>query len=257
METSASRLAKLVSRLGRECPWTKAQCTSDMLYYTRKECLEVEECLRCKQVDSLELIKELGDVLFDVLMMIEVSGRERPEISLEACAASACKKLETRSPYLFNGPAAMTLEEAERAWQAGKQNERVEASVNGSALEAAPALAIAAKAATARKPTPSADLAEAAETAHSPSVAPPAGRGSQCSPQTPAEQPSMPVGFSYSPQKPVPRVESEPRATAGAIGVGDAVDTDDEDAGLKEWENDYRRDVGPPSASEDDSANED
>jgi hypothetical protein len=59
MSDSYSSLRDLVGRLGRECPWTKAQRTHDMLYYTRKECLEVEEVLRSPQVDGVELTKEV------------------------------------------------------------------------------------------------------------------------------------------------------------------------------------------------------
>ena len=35
-EASAATLARLVARLGQECPWTKAQTCQDMLFYTRK-----------------------------------------------------------------------------------------------------------------------------------------------------------------------------------------------------------------------------
>jgi NTP pyrophosphatase (non-canonical NTP hydrolase) len=59
-DSSYHTLAALVSRLGVECPWTKEQHAMDMLYYTRKECLEVEEVLRVKPlVDTTELTKEV------------------------------------------------------------------------------------------------------------------------------------------------------------------------------------------------------
>ena len=32
-------LAAMVARLGKECPWTKAQDTHDMIYHARKELL--------------------------------------------------------------------------------------------------------------------------------------------------------------------------------------------------------------------------
>ncbi len=197
MKASAmATLASLVSRLGRECPWTKSQATSDMLYWTRKECLEVEEVLRAKEIDSGELTKELGDVLFDVLMMIEVSSRAHPDITLEACAASACKKLERRSPYLFDGPVPATLEEAEAAWQAGKQLEQAEGGT------------------------------QPADTA--PIVSP----VTQLPPSVPMPAPG-------------------PAATSPITHHSIAEDDGDDDAGLTEWERDFRRGAGPPSESED------
>ena len=35
-DDSYATLARLVARLGQECPWTKAQACQDMLFYTRK-----------------------------------------------------------------------------------------------------------------------------------------------------------------------------------------------------------------------------
>ena len=122
--SNLTALADLVGRLGQECPWTKKQRTSDMLFYVRKECLEVEEVLRLKDASSTELMQELGDVLFDVLLMIEVTQRDHPEVTMQACCTSACDKLARRSPYLFGGPPATTVEEAQAAWQAGKQVEK-------------------------------------------------------------------------------------------------------------------------------------
>lgn len=119
-------LATHVRALGATCPWTKAQDARDMLYWTRKECLEVEEVLR-KPADSTtgaDLTKELGDVLFDVMMLIQVSQRSHPGVSIEACSASAIEKLKTRAPYVFGAGAPTTVAEASAYWAAGKDAEQ-------------------------------------------------------------------------------------------------------------------------------------
>ena len=77
-------LVQLVERLGAECPWTKQQDCHDMIYYTRKELLEVEDVFRGASkgrgsVDAADLTKELGDVLFGALMMIEVTRRNHSQ----------------------------------------------------------------------------------------------------------------------------------------------------------------------------------
>ena len=75
-------------------------------------------------------------MLFDVLMMIEVTKREHPGVTLEACSASAVKKLERRAPYIFPGNApAASVEEANKAWEAGKRAERDKAAGATSARE--------------------------------------------------------------------------------------------------------------------------
>ena len=142
----------MVQALGHGCPWTKAQRCEDMMFWMRKELIEVEEVLRAadgaggnpvKPVDGNELIKELGDVLFDALMMIQCAKAQFPGsgVSVEACAASACVKIKRRCPYIFDEEhdRATTVADAERAWQAAKQKERVAAGGDVSAAPTAPA----------------------------------------------------------------------------------------------------------------------
>lgn len=149
---SLTTISGMVQALGHGCPWTKAQRCEDMMFWMRKELIEVEEVLRAadgaggnpvKPVDGNELIKELGDVLFDALMMIQCAKAQFPGsgVSVEACAASACVKIKRRCPYIFDKEheGATTVADAERAWQAAKQKERVAAEGDVSAATTAPA----------------------------------------------------------------------------------------------------------------------
>ena len=115
-EAPLAELARLVARLGTECPWTRAQNTTDVVRYTRAELLEVEQAasrsshelgdeanaeeLADEQTD--ELTDELGDVLFNALLLIEVARRERPQLSVDTSAAAAVRKLRRRAPHLSN-----------------------------------------------------------------------------------------------------------------------------------------------------------
>ena len=115
-EAPLAELARLVARLGAECPWTRAQNTTDVVRYTRAELLEVEQAasrsshelgdeanaeeLADEQTD--ELTDELGDVLFNALLLIEVARRERPQLSVDTSAAAAVRKLRRRAPHLSN-----------------------------------------------------------------------------------------------------------------------------------------------------------
>ena len=126
VEAPLAELTRLVARLGTECPWTRAQNTTDVVRYTRAELLEVEQAAsRSSQLglagadepgdeageelaDELtneladELTDELGDVLFNALLLIEVARRERPQLSVDASATAAVRKLRRRAPYLSN-----------------------------------------------------------------------------------------------------------------------------------------------------------
>jgi XTP/dITP diphosphohydrolase len=115
-------LADIVTRLGEECPWTQAQEVGDVIGYAQAELLEAQQAVGAAEAD--ELVDELGDVLFNTLLLIEVARRERPQVSLDMCAEAAVRKLRRRTPYLFGGPPATTIEEAEAAWQQAKAAER-------------------------------------------------------------------------------------------------------------------------------------
>ena len=146
-------LATKIDQLGEECPWTAAQRPEDMLFHLRSEIMETEAALREKSVDREALTKELGDVLFCALLLARVCEREHGA-SLPAVADAAVAKLRRRAPYVFGGPPATTLEEAERQWLDGKAAEKA---VEAPAPTPAPAPAVAAPPPAAAAPPAAAD----------------------------------------------------------------------------------------------------
>ncbi len=253
MEVNLNSLTANVGALGVECPWTRRQKTADMLFYLRKELLEVEEELRKPKVDGAALANELGDVLFDALMLIEVTKRDHPaEVNLEACAASACAKLRRRCPYIFGGSPASTVEEAEAAWQSAKraERERAEAAV----IEAAETVVTPVQPASQRAERERAEAA-AEEAAAMMTTAAAATMA--------AHAPNTPAAAAAAVAKAAAKVDalvSMPRALAPAAmlriqsafeaAAFEEEDDDEEDETLKEWERDFGRDAGPPSDSE-------
>lgn len=113
-------LTAVVSRLHEVCPWTKAQTVKEMLAFTRGELAEVEGAIVGVDAASrVELVEaELGDVLFDVLMLIETCSKEHGTGGLDAVCARSIAKLRGRAPYAFEGgPTIQTAEDAELFWQ--------------------------------------------------------------------------------------------------------------------------------------------
>lgn len=67
-------LVAAVERLRLVCPWTAAQKSDNMIHFVRKEILELEEVFlasRHSPLHTANLTQELGDVLFDVLLLIQ------------------------------------------------------------------------------------------------------------------------------------------------------------------------------------------
>ena len=128
---SLAELAHRVELLGRDCPWTAEQTPASVLAFLRSECDELEEALAAG-ASSAELASELGDVLFNAMLAVEVCAREgegngRWEgVTLDAVAAASLSKLRRRYPPLFDGTLAQLdgVEEGARLWREGKEGER-------------------------------------------------------------------------------------------------------------------------------------
>jgi NTP pyrophosphatase (non-canonical NTP hydrolase) len=149
-----SRLIEVVRELSGGCVWTQSITPIDMLHALRSECDEVElELARLpapanatavgsngthiredaasasatRNEDTSELVSELGDVLFDALMVHAVFSRVYG-LDPDAAWNAACRKVEGRTPYMPWGDGsarADTVAEAEAHWQEAKRREKL------------------------------------------------------------------------------------------------------------------------------------
>ena len=87
----------------------------------KKEVKEVGEAIENGDKDNLE--EELGDVLWDVLMLIKISEDEYG-FKLEDIIDVICKKMIRRKPYIFGNEKAETPEEAVKIWKRVKEEEK-------------------------------------------------------------------------------------------------------------------------------------
>lgn len=141
------RLVAVVAALGQDCVWTKSMRPVDMLDWLRSECSELEKelslerdgptrsrpsndpRLRTPAGISSDLVAELGDVLFDTLMLHGACCRAFG-ISPDAAWNTAARKVEGRTPYMVWGDGvstATTVEEAESHWRQAKRREKAAA----------------------------------------------------------------------------------------------------------------------------------
>lgn len=145
-DTTAVRdLVAVVQNLMRSpeiggCPWTKSVSTSEMLSYLRSEVtetakeLEVVKHLRntkhCPTNDATPLESELGDIMFDTLMLIGLCARDHPHSvrSLSHVCSAAASKVKGRTPYMKDWgdgiATAASAKEAMAHWQAAKRVEK-------------------------------------------------------------------------------------------------------------------------------------
>ena len=96
-----ARLVSLVARLRAPdgCPWDRAQTLASMRPHLIEEAYEVIEAVDAGADPLLE--EELGDLLFNVLLVIQIAQDER-RTSLERVAARIHDKMVRRHPHVFS-----------------------------------------------------------------------------------------------------------------------------------------------------------
>jgi len=103
------------------CPWVKAQTAAKHIQELKKELAEVESALQ--KGDNENLAEELGDVLWDILMLIRICEDEQ-NIDVKKSLTILRDKMIRRRPYLFGEETAETAEDALRIWNRVKAEEK-------------------------------------------------------------------------------------------------------------------------------------
>lgn len=111
-----------MARSRRQGEWEQRQTHASLIPYFEEETAEFAEAVESGLPDG-EILKELGDVLLQVLFHAEIA-RERGAFTFDDVAASFVAKMRSRAPYLFDGSGRMVGEEEQQAlWRAGKAEE--------------------------------------------------------------------------------------------------------------------------------------
>lgn len=114
------------------CPWDRAQTPATLRPYVLEEAYEL--CEAIDRGDPAELRKELGDVLFQVVLLARIS-EEAGGFGIDEVAAGVTRKMIDRHPHVFDPDHVAVRDEGTvSAWEARKAKERP----GGSALDGVP-----------------------------------------------------------------------------------------------------------------------
>lgn len=103
------------------CPWDIKQDFASITSHTLEEAYEVVDAI--EQGDFIELEKELGDLLFQVIFYSQL-GKEQQYFDLDTVIAAICEKLIRRHPHVFAQASLKTDEEIKTNWENEKILER-------------------------------------------------------------------------------------------------------------------------------------
>jgi MazG family protein len=114
------RLAALVARLRRECPWDREQTFDTLKTYLLEETYEVLQALDGGSPEALK--DELGDLLFQIFFLAKLA-EERGWFDAEAVARRITEKMTERHPHVFGERKARDAEEVKTAWERRKRKQ--------------------------------------------------------------------------------------------------------------------------------------
>lgn len=111
--------AKLRSKTG--CPWDRKQTIESMLNCIEEEVEEVAQAI--KKGDRENLREELGDVLFQVVMIAQIA-KEKGYFKMDDVIKDIDKKIRTRHTWVFGKDKAKTAQQALEMWRINKEKEK-------------------------------------------------------------------------------------------------------------------------------------
>ncbi|MDD4362696.1 MAG: MazG nucleotide pyrophosphohydrolase domain-containing protein [Atribacterota bacterium] len=118
-----SELIAIVTKLRgpQGCLWDKKQTLASMIPNIIEEAEEVKEAVAAK--DYQNLCEELGDLLVDILMEIQIA-KEEGLFDYQQVLQGAKEKFIRRHPHVFGDISVETPEEALLVWKKMKKKEK-------------------------------------------------------------------------------------------------------------------------------------
>jgi len=125
-----SELISIIAHLRgpRGCLWDREQTLSSMVPNIIEEAQEIKEAVQAE--DYPNLCEELGDLLMDILMEIQIA-REAGLFDYQQVLNGTRDKFVRRHPHVFGDVKANTPEEALLVWKRMKKEEKEKNGNNG------------------------------------------------------------------------------------------------------------------------------
>lgn len=137
--TSFDELVAIVARLRAPdgCPWDRAQTPKTLRPYVLEEAYEVVDAIDRGQPDALR--KELGDLLFEVVLLAQMA-KDEALFDIDGVCAAIAEKMVRRHPHVFDPNHQEEDPGSVGAWEARKAKERSGTSMMDGVPMALPAL---------------------------------------------------------------------------------------------------------------------
>lgn len=124
MLNSFQKLVDLAKHLRSEkgCPWDRKQTIESLIKHFFSEAQEMKEALEKKDNENLK--EELGDILFNLVMMMNIA-EEKKLFTMKEVFEGIAKKIVERHTWVFGNDKVETAEEAMKKWKENKKKTRL------------------------------------------------------------------------------------------------------------------------------------
>lgn len=120
MSEALDRLAALVARLRKDCPWDREQTFESLKTYLLEETHETLAAL--DEGAPGPIGDELGDLLFQIFFLARLA-EERGWFGVDAVAEGITRKMTERHPHVFGDAKASSADEVKNAWERRKRRQ--------------------------------------------------------------------------------------------------------------------------------------
>ncbi|MEJ5172787.1 MAG: nucleoside triphosphate pyrophosphohydrolase [Hydrogenothermaceae bacterium] len=115
------KLADLVEKLRRECPWDREQTNQSIKNNLIEEAYELLEAI--EEDNDEKMIEELGDVLLQVVFHSQIK-KDQGKFDINLVIEKLIEKLIRRHPHIFGDSNIESSEEVLNQWHKIKQREK-------------------------------------------------------------------------------------------------------------------------------------
>ena len=115
------RLLDVMDTLREKCPWDRKQTNESLRPNTIEETYEL--CDALIKEDSLNICKELGDVLLHIVFYSRI-GEEKGDFDVADVCNKLCDKLIFRHPHVYGDMKIETAGEVRQTWEQIKTKEK-------------------------------------------------------------------------------------------------------------------------------------
>lgn len=127
------RLSEIIRTLRGEggCAWDRAQTAQTMWKCLAEEVYELRDAIVEDNLDNIG--EELGDVLFQLLFIIEIF-EEQKTLSLSGIVAQVAEKMIRRHPHVYEDAVVSSKKELDDQWETIKAEEKSENGVTDTSV---------------------------------------------------------------------------------------------------------------------------